>query len=352
MKASFRTEKLAGVFRRGLARACLLAALCAPAQARAQGNTADSERASVLFKRGKAAFNSGKYSDALRIYGEAWRLKQSPDIAANLAQAEAELGKHRDAAEHFAFALAHLLPSSTDEQKKSLADGLEVEKSVVGTLHVTLEPPDSALSIDDAQVTLPTNGDVFVEPGDHRAVVTHDGYEPNQQTIHVSKGAAQVLWIKLLEVGTPAPSTPSPLPAPVLDVAAPKLEAPSRSIVPVAIGGGLVAAGAAVGLVFMFSANSSQNDADQLGSTLGGNTACGVGTTHATECGRLHESNQDIDRSRTIEVAGFAIAGAAAIGTLLYLLWPHPSDDSAGRILTPTLTAGAGMSSLGLAGRF
>src|SRR5882724_9639583 len=89
---------------RGLAAACLLAALSAAGHARADGNAADSERANVLFKKGKLAYNDGKYVDALRIYGEAWHLKQSPDIAANLAQAQADLGKHRDAAEHYAFA--------------------------------------------------------------------------------------------------------------------------------------------------------------------------------------------------------------------------------------------------------
>src|SRR5450755_1343281 len=196
MKASKRIEMGSPVFGRGLASACLLAVFSAAGPARADGN-ADNERANLLFKKGKIAFNEGKYTDALRIYDEAWHLKQSPDIAANLAQTEAELGKHRDAAEHFAFALAHLLPSSTDEQKTALAAGLEIEKKEVGTLHVTLEPADAALNVDDAPVTLPTNGDVYVEPGDHRASVTREGYQLNQQTLHVSKAGARVLWIKL-----------------------------------------------------------------------------------------------------------------------------------------------------------
>ena len=67
------------------------------------------------------------HTDALRIYNEAWRLKQSPDIAANLAQTGGRAGQTpRRWAEHFAFAVAHLLPSSTDEQKKALSDGLEI----------------------------------------------------------------------------------------------------------------------------------------------------------------------------------------------------------------------------------
>ncbi len=146
------------VLSRGLACACLLIVTGMAGRAYAVGDGVDSDRANSLFKKGKVAFNAGKYNDALRIYSEAWSLKQSPDIAANLAQTESELGRHRDAAEHFSFALAHLLPSSTDEQKQALAEGLAQEKKEIGSLHVTLEPGDSVLTIDDAAVTVPANG--------------------------------------------------------------------------------------------------------------------------------------------------------------------------------------------------
>ncbi len=276
MKASKRIEMGSRVFGRGVAGAYLLAVLSAAAPARAEGNAADSERANLLFKKGKVAFNDGKYSDALRIYGEAWQLKQSPDIAANLAQTEAELGKHRDAAEHFAFALAHLLPSSTDEQKKALSEGLEIEKKEVGTLHVTLEPADATFSVDDAPVTLPTNGDVYVEPGDHRASVTREGYQLNQQALHVSKGGARVLWIRL----EPADSAGVASASPAATATSPIGEAPrestnrpsmadsetssGRSLVPAFVGGGIAVAGVAAGIGFLLSGSSHGNKAGDL----------------------------------------------------------------------------------------
>ena len=340
------------VLGRRLSCAVLLAATCFAGHARADAN-ADSDRANLLFKKGKIAFNDGKYTDALRIYNEAWHLKQSPDIAANLAQTEAELGKHRDAAEHFAFALAHLLPSSTDEQKKALAEGLEIEKKEIGTLHVTLEPAESQLTIDDVALSLPANGDVYVDAGDHRASVTHQGYEPNQQAVHVSKGASQVLWIKLLEVGAPPPSAaPVPPSAPVNDTAPPRLaESPSRSIVPAVVGGSLVVAGAALGVVFLLAGNSSQNDADSLNATLSTPNACGGGTPFKSQCSQLHDDNKAIDRDRTLEVTGFVVAGAAAIGTAVYLLWPH-SNDATARRLAPTFAMVPGAGTLGLTGQF
>src|SRR6478609_11318268 len=201
MMVSIRLGIGSRVLSRGLACACLLTAMGVAGRAHAQGGGADSDRANMLFKKGKVAFNAGNFNDALRIYSEAWSLKQSPDIAANLAQTESELGQHRAAAEHFSFALAHLLPSSTDEQKQALAEGLAQEKKEIGSLHVTLEPADSVLTIDDVRVTVPASGDLFLEPGEHGVSVTHEGYEPNQQTIRLSRGAAQVLWIKLTELG-------------------------------------------------------------------------------------------------------------------------------------------------------
>jgi hypothetical protein len=314
-----------------------------------------------LFKKGKVAFNSGKYNDALRIYTEAWSLKQSPDIAANLAQTESELGKHRDAAEHFAFALGHLLPSSTDEQKQALADGLAIEKKEIGSLHVTLEPADSVLTIDDAPVTVPASGDIFVEPGEHGIAVSHPGYEPNQQTIRLSRGTAQVLWIKLTEVGGPATSEdPQHRTDAATETAPPPIKDQSRrSIVPALVGGGLVAAGAAVGVVFMISGNSSQKDADQLRASLPGPNACGLGTPYVSECAALHDKNSDIDRARTIEIVGFSVAGAAAVSTALYLIWPHSHAQSHASSratvtssLSPILAITPGATNVGLSGRF
>src|SRR6478609_4713923 len=338
MMVSIRLGIGSRVLSRGLACACLLTAMAATGRVQAEGGGADSDRANMLFKKGKVAFNAGEDDDALRIYSEAWSVKQGADIAANLAQTESELGRHRDAAEHFSYALDHLLPSSTDEQKQALAEGLSQEKKEIGTLRVTLEPSDSVLTIDGARITVPPRGDVFLEPGEHAVSVNHEDCEPNQQTIRISRGASQVLWIKLTATGgTHGPAAGATQPT---DVTTPPSGSHShRSIVPAVIGGGLVAAGAAVGVVFLVSANSSQKDADQLSAGLPGPNACGPGTPFATECASLHDKNSDIDRARTIEIVGFSVAGAAAVGTAVYLLWPHSHSSSSASLpasLSPT----------------
>jgi hypothetical protein len=346
------------VLSRGLACACFLIATGIAGALHAQGDAPDGDRANQLFKKGKVAFNAGKYNDALRIYTEAWSLKQSPDIAANLAQTESELGKHRDAAEHFSYALDHLLPSSTDEQKQALAEGLAQEKKEIGALRVTLEPSDSVLTIDGARVAVPPSGDVFVEPGEHAVSVNREGYEPNQQTVRLSRGASQVLWIKLSSTsGAGEPAAGGEHAGQPGEVTQPPLGHHShRSIVPAVIGGGLVAAGAAVGVVFLVSANSSQKDADQLRASLPDQpNVCGSGSPYASECAALQDKNSDVDRARTIEIVGFSVAGAAAVGTAVYLLWPHSPSHARASLpvnLSPTIAITPGATNFALSGRF
>lgn len=348
----------------------VLLALTLSAPAHAQSTAADSDRANLLFKKGKAALNDGKYSDALRIYTEAWRLKQSPDIAANLAQAESELGKHRDAAEHFAFALAHLLPSSTDEQKRALSDGLDAEKKEVGTLHVTLEPADAALSVDGAPVTLPTSGDIFVEPGEHRCSVTHEGYDPEQPPVHVSKGGSQVLWIKLNPVGGPAvPASPPSPESNATSMSATTSNPPGtadggaasgRSLVPALVGGGIAVAGIAAGIGFLLSGNSHRDKANDLATRISGQNGCSSGSIYTADCAALHDENQSGASARRLETVSFAVAGVAAVGTVAYLLWPRRADALSGRAagsgkfggLAPSVEVVRGVGTVGISGRF
>jgi uncharacterized protein YgbK (DUF1537 family) len=111
--------------------------------------------------------------------------------------------------------------------------------------------------------------------------------------------------------------------------------------------------GAAVGFVFLLSGNSSQNDADALSARLPTPNACGVGSpsANAADCSALHQKNADVDQARSVEGVGFAVAGAAAVGTALYLLWPHSSAQAASH-WSPSFAVVPGAGSLGLTGRF
>src|SRR4051812_34401085 len=106
------------------------------------GQTAASETARVteLFKSGKAAFAKGDMPEAERLFAEALALRKSSDIAANLAQSQLEQQKYKKAAEHFSWALANLLPSATDAQRKAVETGLARSRTEVAVLRLDVKP--------------------------------------------------------------------------------------------------------------------------------------------------------------------------------------------------------------------
>jgi tetratricopeptide (TPR) repeat protein len=75
-----------------------------------------SQNADDLFRAGKVAYKAGKLQEAYEAYRAAWRLKRTYDIAANLANAESQLGKTRDAAEHLAFCIRNFPPTGGKAQ--------------------------------------------------------------------------------------------------------------------------------------------------------------------------------------------------------------------------------------------
>ncbi|HEY4159936.1 MAG TPA: PEGA domain-containing protein [Polyangiaceae bacterium] len=331
----------------------LLGLLLGARPAHSQLSAEDSERANALFKKGKLAYTDGHLQDALRLYGEAWQLKQSPDIAANLAQTEAELHIPRAAADHFAFALEHLLPSSTEEQKTALNQGLELEKKEIGTLHITLEPADAAIAIDGVATSLHPSGDLYVDPGEHRCAVTREGYQASEQTVKVSKGGSQVLWVKLNPsdgggaVGVGPATSPS---AGQSDTGAPPTDSGAshpRSLVPAYIGGGIAVVGVAAGFVFLASRSSHADKSQSISAQIPGDSGCGAGTAFAAQCDQLHSENDSAHSARGLEFVSFGVGAAAAVGTIVYLLWPKPSAGSGS-----ALHVYPGVGSLTLAGGF
>jgi hypothetical protein len=106
--------------------------------------------------------------------------------------------------------------------------------------------------------------------------------------------------------------------------------------------------------MFLLSGNASQKDADALHDLHPEPNACGAGGPYETDCAALHSKNSDIDRARTIEVIGFSVAGAAAVGTAVYLLWPRSDGAPAAAVnrWAPTFAVAPGAGSIGLSGRF
>jgi hypothetical protein len=310
--------------RKSAAIAMLAATLVFTSSAGAQTGGAVA-RAGAFVTQAKAALAAGNAHEALRGFRDAWALAKTPEIAGNLATIEASFGRHRDAAEHFQFALSHLPSDATTEQKQAVAAGLDTEKQQVVTLVIRGAPVGARLSIDGEPFgTAPYTDNLYAEPGRHDIRAESPGYQTLMERVDGSAGVTLAVQLALRPVDASPAATSFERQGQGADTELPDLRrAATRSAVVLALGSGVTVVGAALGTVFLLKANSDQDEASRDGGALKGANACGTNTPYVTQCNALHNANAAIDRDRNVAVASFTVAGAAALGSLVYWVWPR-----------------------------
>jgi tetratricopeptide (TPR) repeat protein len=310
--------------------ALLFAACSLAAPAAAQTTASETARATELFKDGKAAFARGDMVEAERLFSQALAIRQSSDIAANLAQSQLEQQKYRLAAEHFSWALANLLPSATDAQRKAVETGLARARTEVAILRLEIKPDGSDVLVGAHVVgKSPIAGSVYVDPGEVIVSVKHEGFIAIDKRVMAGKGTEQAVEIELSpkEVAAPVPNAPVAgstrvAPAPPADRSQPK------SLVPAFVASGVAVAGGVVGLVFTLRANSEDDDADALLDGLGSAFACtDMGQPLPPQCADVQQKRSSVDSSRNLALGSFVVGGAAAI-VAGYLYWDALSHRS------------------------
>jgi hypothetical protein len=289
-------------------------------------NAADEKRAMTLAAEAKAALAAGKTQDALRGFRDAWAVARTAAIAANLATIEASFGLHRDAVEHFEFALQHLPQNATNAQKRAVAAAFEAEVAQVTTVRIRSVPAVISISIDGVPVAGDMPADkVYLEPGRHEVRAEAPGYQAATRTIDEIAGSTVPIEFNLDAINVAAaPATPPELiPAAVQIEPLPPESSERRSRVPLFIGGGLVLASAAVGTVLLVQSNHSFDDAAARHDALPPGNSCGNGTPFVEQCQALKDAYDTAYRERNFAIGAFVVGGIAAIGTATYWLWPR-----------------------------
>jgi tetratricopeptide (TPR) repeat protein len=296
--------------------------LAAPRAAAAQTSASETARVTELFKNGKAAFAKGDMPEAERLFSQALAIRKSSDIAANLGQSELEQQKFRAAAEHFQWALANLLPSATDAQRKAVETGLARSRSEVAILRLDIKPEGSDVLVGEQNLgKSPVAGGVYVEPGEVIVSVRHDGFIAIDKRVMVGKGTEQAIELSLTPKEGAVAGAPG---AAVVDSglehhdAAPLADspadhpAPKKSLVPAYVATGVAVAGGVVGLVFTLSAGSKEKDADKQRDDLNALGGCN-GAAPAAACDDLKNKRESVDSSRHLAIGAFVVGGVAAV---------------------------------------
>jgi hypothetical protein len=299
----------------------------------AAASATDARRAAELVAAAKAARAAGDAHQALRGFRDAWELTKTPEIAANLAVVEASFGHHRDAAEHFQFALSHLPATATAEQEQAVAAGLDEEKRYVVTLVIQGAPMGARILIDGTLVGVaPGLHHAYVNPGLHVVSAEAPSYQSVTRSIQASAGTTVAVPLALQVERGVQPSTSSAGAVPAASAAEPPRldDQAGPDLAPILIGAGVTVVGATIGTVFLLKMNSAKTEASNLsGSLPAGDAACGGMTPYASQCEALENANADGNRYRTISAVSFAVAGAAAVGTAVYWLWPRGAHTGA-----------------------
>jgi len=267
------------------------------------------------------AYAEGRAKEAYALYKQAWALKQTYDIAGNLAQAEVELGKKADAAEHVAFTIAHFPPSVPSTQREKLEKLLTTLRAEVGTVRIRVVPAAAEVSLDGAVLDpLRLREAIYVEPGTHQFTASLSGFQDEAVTVTARAGGSEEVALQLHAVapagpaGTAAPPTPPPPSA---------QQAPEEGADPTLVITGAAIAGLSLGMgiVLTVLANGSAGDADSQYDALeqkGGAGAC-RGATFATDCDKLASTRDDATAYTNAAGWSFVVFGAVAAGTGVYL---------------------------------
>jgi hypothetical protein len=270
------------------------------------------DRADEFMRRGIEAGNRGAWPEGVGLLRQAWELKQSYDIAANLGLGESRVGAWRGAAEHLSFALSTFPANGKPEHKKLITESLAKAKAETAELTVTVNQPGARVTVDgELAGTSPFRSPIFVDPGTRNLVASLAGFSDARQSVMVTKGSAQAITLVLARSDAPPTVVPSRRLSPLWIVA----------------GGVLAVGGLGVGIGATVAANGKADDVKSLGANVAPG-ACAPPNDTRPDCTSLRTAAQGQGSAQNVAEAGYIIGGVFALATAGLLVWRLQSVDS------------------------
>ncbi len=204
-----------------------------------------------LSKRDRAEKAKEKYEKALRAYEEAYDRFPVAKIFFAIGSAELKLGRYLEAIRHFRQLLQEA-ESVSDELRTQVEINIDEAKQYVAVLRFRVEPDGAVITVDGEDVGLsPYEEPLFVAPGEHKIVVSAEGYAPFETSVTMEAGAESERTVELekIKVVKQEPEPEPPEPEPELPASTP----PGRTTLLIGIGitGGLAVAASVTGIMAM-----------------------------------------------------------------------------------------------------
>jgi hypothetical protein len=270
-----------------------------------------SDKARELYEEGLRWAGERKWEKAHAAFLAAFTLTGHYQVAGNLGTVELEIGRYREAAEHLALALRGMMGAAdvTPKERAAVEEQLARATKQIGVLRVVVSVDGAEVLVDGRPVgAAPLAEAIYVDPGAHVVRARLDGYEAEERSVNVARGAAEDVSIELRKAqGVAAPGEESAL---------------RRYRTPVLVGGGGLAALALGGAVVLtVVSNGDASDADDQLEALRASTKerypC-AGAAAPAACMTVRASNEGSDSARNVAIALYATSGVALVGTAAY----------------------------------
>jgi hypothetical protein len=282
--------------------------------------------ASDLFDTGSKAMDESRWEDCRAAFLAAWGIHPSHQIAGNLAECEAKLGRHADAAEHLRFALREM-PATVPAERRTRGEELLRElRPKVAEVSIRVSKPDAEVFVDGKSVgRSPLAMPLFVEPGNH-AVEAKLAGAVTKGTVSAKGGGAHEVALAFEEAAPPRSTAPAYV-----------------------IGGGGVASLIAGAVLFGMAEAGKSDIRRQTPRDGSGAPACakpGADGATAAVCDELRAKGFTANTLGNASIAMFVLGGAAVAGAVAYRLWPEerqPASGRSARVLPVVSASGGGL---------
>ncbi|WP_437999249.1 PEGA domain-containing protein [Sorangium sp. So ce185] len=336
----------------------------------AAGSADAAKRAEALVQKAGRLYSDGKYQEAEALLLPAWELNPTFDVAYNLGNTEYQLKKHKEAAQYLSFALRHWpLLKGVAKLKPNAEKWLAESRAQVGAVAVTVSMAGAEVLV-DGKVTgrAPLEGEVFVEPGEHRVEARLSGYETASQTVRVGKGGTAKVELAMMlakseaNEATPVANAAEGASAPGAGAGELEKKTPTapeqqeqrpqeRSWWPVIALGAASAVGLGVGIGTTVAGSDVLDDVHAQRQALrdAGGQCARPQAAFVDRCAELNSAGERVDTLGHVAGAAYVASGVLAAAALTYALWPRDEAGAAGqpRVVAAAHPMGAGIVVLG-----
>jgi hypothetical protein len=335
----------------------------------ADDDAAAIESARQRFQEGVRYFDAKQYDKARAAFLQAYALKKHPTVLLNLAQSELRSAHDAEAADHFSEFLRENKDASAAERQSAEA-GLTTAKARVAEVSLAVDLPDAEVFVDNvSRGHAPLPGPVYLAPGTHSLQARKEG---KLATSTVTASAGQSVSVALnfstssrppeaARTAPPVGNKPPPEPRSAgLDAggaatAAPEsegkqgfgawyVESPGAWILT-----GVAVVGLGGGGVLAYSARANYKDADTVANDIKtyaderGISTVGLCVDTASKvpadrlaafldaCKKYDDNVKRGDLMKTLATVGFAVGGAAVVGTVVYYFVDRDTESSSAR---------------------